>query len=329
MRQIVVTGASGFIGAHLARRLIGTGASLTLTGRNRAALKEFSGHARCLALDLAVDSLDDLLAGADAVVHCAARSSPWGRREDFQRDNVIATRRLVEASTRAGVHRFVHLSSPSIYFQFGDRRNLTESFNAPAKWITPYAESKWLGEELLRAPQASSLQSIILRPRAVFGPGDSAIFPRIVRLAQRGWFPLFNGGSAQIDLSCVDNVIDAIQASLNAPDSACGRAYNICNAQPQRVVELLAKVFAALEMSVRFRDIPRPVALLFASALEKTCRMLPGYPEPPLTPYSVGVLAYDQTLDITAAATHLGFAPKKSIDQGIAEFAQWWRACEA
>src|SRR5688572_1821226 len=114
--RILVTGAGGFIGRHVASALAAGGHDVVATGRSGDALEPLAAegvHAH--AADLAADPLDALASGCDAVVHCAARAAPWGRRTAFVRDNVVATQRLLEAAARANVRRFVHLSSPSIY----------------------------------------------------------------------------------------------------------------------------------------------------------------------------------------------------------------------
>src|SRR5690606_13482826 len=129
-----------------------------------------SGRLDTVAADLAEAPLDLLLAGVGTVVHCAARSSPWGPAAAFERDNVHATRRLLAAARAAGVRRFVHLGSPSIYFRFADQFDVGEDFLPPRRWITDYARSKWESELAVREAVAAGLPALVLRPRAVFGP---------------------------------------------------------------------------------------------------------------------------------------------------------------
>jgi nucleoside-diphosphate-sugar epimerase len=213
--RVLVTGSAGFIGAHAADRLALHGHDVVRTARR----KPGDGTHEVRIADLAVDDLDALVAGCDAVIHCAARASPWGPRESFWRDNVTSTERLLAAATRAGsVRRFVHVSTPSIYFTGKEMRDRDERFTPPPRWPTFYAESKWMAECKVR--EAAALRPIILRPRAVFGPGDRAIVPRILAAAKRGVMPLPAGGRALIDLTCVENLLDAIESALLARAAA-------------------------------------------------------------------------------------------------------------
>jgi nucleoside-diphosphate-sugar epimerase len=323
--RILVTGASGFIGAHVARRLHADGHIVTATGRDPARLQESSiPGMRVVRSDLASDPLETLVAASDIVVHCAAMSSPWGRRQDFFRANVIATERLLAASRHAGVGRFVFLSSPSIYFRMQDQFGLTEEFSPPGRWITHYAESKWVAEQRVCAACREEMSAVILRPRAVFGEGDRAIFPRLIAKAGKGWFPLVGGGNAMIDVTHIDTVVHAVQCSLEAEVSREAHCFNITNGEPMPVHELLGHLFRSLRMQVRYRQLSRPIAMRLASVIERVANVWPDHPEPIVSRYMLGVLAYSQTLDISAARKLLGFVPQTAVVPGIERFADWW-----
>ncbi|MDR2871635.1 MAG: NAD(P)-dependent oxidoreductase [Xanthomonadaceae bacterium] len=323
--RILVTGASGFIGRHAALRLAAKGHRVVATGRDHSRLRGLDISTAVIAADLTSDPLMPLLNDCEAVVHCAALSAPWGRAEDFQRANVDATRRLALAARKAGVVRFIHIGSPSIYFRFADQYEVKEAFTPPKRWITHYARSKWESEETLRSLHGRVPHALILRPRAVFGEGDQAILPRLLAMAAGGRFPLIGGGNALIDITHIDNVVDAIELALQADGLPHGRAYNITNGNPIRAGELMSKVFDALNMTVRWVRLPRKLALTAAGLAELIARIRPGCPEPRLTRYGVGVIGYSQTLDISAARNELGYEPGISIDAGIRRFADYWR----
>jgi nucleoside-diphosphate-sugar epimerase len=324
--RVLVSGASGFIGSHVARHLAAAGHDVLALGRDRARLAP-SQQAGCRinALDLAHDDLKDTVQGQSAIIHCAARASPWGRPDEFYRDNVQATERLLSAASEAGsIRRFVHLSSPSIYFRFCDQRNLSEEFVPPERWPTCYAQTKWQSECSVRRFQA--LSPIILRPRAVFGPGDRTIVPRLIAVAQRGFFPLPSRGTAWTDVTYIDNVVGAVVAALKAPAGLQGRAFNITNDEPVQIRDLLARLFGVLGIRTRMLPMPRAVLLAMARGSESFSRHFGTGKEPRMTVYGAGLLSYSQTLSIVAARRDLAYAPAVSLDEGLRRFADWWRA---
>ncbi|MBD8871312.1 NAD(P)-dependent oxidoreductase [Rhodanobacter sp. DHB23] len=330
MARVLVTGASGFIGSHVAHALSAGGHDVLAIGRNRSRLAVFAGTPIAVdTADIASDPLGNLVASRHAVVHCAALSSPWGPREAFQRANVQATRRLLEAADQAGVERFVHLSSPSIYFRLADQFDIPEAFVPPRRWINAYAESKWQSEQCVADARYARMSRVVLRPRAVFGEGDQAIFPRILRVANRGWFPQIGDGRVLIDTTYVGNVADAAAAALVSPRHAEPQVFNITNGEPMPVRELLDRLFASLDMKVRTVRLPRRAAVMLGALAEGAARLRPGQPEPRLSRYGVGVLGYAQTLDISHARRVLGYRPRVSIDEGIRRFSQWWSTHDA
>lgn len=317
--RVLVTGANGFVGAHVVAHLAGCGYAVRATARQHLTAAPPPGVEPVQA-DLAGSDLAPLLDGCEAVVHCAARASPWGTRALFERDNVLATQRLVNAAVAAGgVRRFVHISSPSIYFNYRDAWDIVEVFTPPSRWPTIYAETKWRSEQAVFA--APGIGPVALRPRAVFGAGDRAILPRLLAVARTGFFPLPGGGRAAVDVTCVENVADAVALALGAPADIEGRAFNITNGEPLSVRELLAQLFSALGMPVRTIFLPRSVALGLASCAEGMACLRRGRPEPRVTRYGMGLLAYSQTLSIVAARERLGYRPRIGTAQGLRQFA--------
>jgi nucleoside-diphosphate-sugar epimerase len=327
MTRVLVTGASGFIGSHIARHLHAQGHEVIATGRDVARLEILSraGVSICVR-ELLSGSLEPLTDDVDVVVHCAALSSSWGRREQFMSANVLATQRMLDAARQSDVRRFVHFSSPSIYFRLADQFNTPEAFEPPRQWINAYAETKWLAENYVREAASAGLSAVILRPRAVFGEGDRAIFPRLLALAQRGWFPSIGDSEAIIDVTYVTNVVAAVQATMEDAVAGDGRAFNITNGEPMQVRQLLHHLFSALDLKVRMIPLPRRLAVALGRTSETIANVLPGRPEPRLSRYGVGVLGYSQTLDISAARQQLGYAPTVSVVEGIGRFAQWWKS---
>ena len=324
--RVLVTGASGFIGQHVARTLLARGHDVTATGRSQAALAPLAqAGARVAPADLAVDALDDLVRGHTAIVNCAALAAPFGRRESFLRNNVQTADLLLTAAAAAGVARFVHISSPSIYSKFESQINVREAFTPPARWTTPYGETKWLSEQMVLEPRFAALEPVVLRPRAVFGEGDRVIVPRILAVARKGIFPLINRGVAQIDVTYVANVVSAVELALSTPRANAGRAYNITNGEPMTVRELLDRLFTALGVRVKYIPLPQSVAYGMAGLSETIANLRTNGGEPRLTRYGIALLAHSLTLDISSARGRLGYAPRVPVQEGLERCAAWWR----
>lgn len=321
-----VTGATGGLGRNLCLRLVAEGAACTGTGRDPAAGEWLrAAGVTFLPIDLADRAaMAQAMTGRDVVFHCAARSSLWGAKHLFEAANVAGTANVLAAARQAGVGRVVVVSSPSVYFDFRHRRDIRENEPLPARPVNAYAASKSAAEDLARAAAAAGQDCVILRPRGIIGPWDQALAPRLARVARRGFVPLPGGGKARVDVTCMANVVDALLAAASAGPEVAGRTYNISNGAPLAVAELVAGALDAMGIAARLRPLPAQAAILAARLLEGLARATGGW-EPPVTAYSMALLAFDQTLDIGAARRDLGWAPRQTIADGLAAMGDWWR----
>jgi len=329
MTKALVTGATGFLGRAAAIRLRELGWEVTGLGRDPEAGRLLVAQGiSFLQADLRNrEAIERACAGQDFVIHCAALSSPWGRYRDFREINADGTEHVAAGCLRHGVRRLVHVSTPSVYFDYGDRLNIAESAELPRKPANAYAATKLLAERAVTKASAQGLPSIILRPRGLFGPGDTSLFPRLLRANDSRGIPLIGGGRSPLDLTYADNVVDALVLACDAPESATGQVYNISNGEPVALIDLLNRLFDLLGLPLRTRSVPRPVALAAGRGLEWLYRLLPSLGrEPPFTRYTVGLLAYGQTLDISKARRSLGYEPRIALDEGLIRFAEWWRS---
>lgn len=319
--RVLVTGASGFVGGALLARA-GTAVTRDWLGVGRRPLVE-PGF-RYLAHDLA-QPLPAPTAPFDAVLHGAARASPWGSAAQYRRDNVDATRLLVEWCERHGRPRLLYVSSSSVFYRSGDQFGLTEASPIGPRFVNQYAASKFAGEQCVRRYRGDWL---ILRPRAVFGPGDTVLFPRILAAARRGRLPMLvraDGRPAIGDLIYVDTLSDYLLRALATPDLR--GAVNLTNAEPVALEALLLQVLRGLDLPAPQRRVQVRTALAGATALEVVWRVLPCLltGEPPITRFGVGVLAWSKTFDVTRMRATLG-APSVSITDGVDAFVRWQRA---
>ena len=327
--KVLVTGGTGFMGRHLVWRLAREGAEVVFTGRRHEAAQTVCDLSPqpvtwCQlehGTEGAAQTLSTCAAGADAIVHCAALSSPWGSADAFHRANVASTAEVLQACRAANVARLVHISTPSLYFDYRDHLAVREDHALPAA-VNEYARSKGQAEQLVR--QQSQIETVILRPRALFGPWDGTLMPRLARVMKKGFVPLMRGGHALLDLTYIDNAIEAVWLALTRPLPQRLATYNVSNGEPIELGTLLGRVAQEFQLPLRTKHLPWPLVSTAARGLEVWGRWRDA--EPAITRYSAGVLAFSQTLDLSAIRRDLGYSPLVPLDEGLRRHAQWWRA---
>ncbi len=312
--NILVTGGTGFIGRHLVYALTARGHNVRVLGRNKAQLQEFT---RVKATSIAADlrnrqAVADACAGVDAVYHVGAYSAPWGKRDDFFAINVGGTQAVVDACQQHGVRRLIYVSSPSVLFNGKDQHNLTDDAPYPRRFSSTYSLTKKLGEDIVQA--STNLDYVILRPKAVFGPGDQSLLPRLIQAARAGRLPQIGDGKNFVDLTYVENVVDALLCALEAP-AAVGKSFTITNDEHVRLWDVIRHVLRELNISPNLRVVPLHTALAAAALME--ARALFSGVEPLLTRYTTLILARTQTYDTRAIKRDLGYTPRISVAQGV------------
>jgi nucleoside-diphosphate-sugar epimerase len=151
------------------------------------------------------------------------------------------------------------------------------------------------------------------------------LFPRILRLLSSERLRIIGDGQNVTDLTYVDNVVDSLVRSLEAPATACGRAYNITNGEPIRLWDLITDIAIRLQVRPPQGHVSLPAARRLAGLMEVLWRFLPLKGEPPVTRYTVELLALNMTLDISAAQEQIGYAPRISMAEGLDRFFEWWQ----
>lgn len=324
MKTVLVTGATGFLGKYVIEELVEHGYLVRAFGRNSKVGRSLENSSVSFFQgDLTkADDVLEACKGMDLVVHAGALSTVWGPWEDFYQANVLGTKYVLEACRQTGTQRLVYVSSPSIYATPKDQLAIKESDAPEENNLNNYIRSKLASEKLFK--DYPYVPSIILRPRGLFGIGDTSILPRVINLSQKIGIPLIGDGRQLMDMTCVENVALAIRLALEAPE-AKGAVYNITNGEPRAFRDLLEESLIGLGYPIKYRKIPASLLSGIASSLEFIYKTLNLKGEPPLTRYTYYLLRYSQTLDISKAERDLGYHPKISISEGIEQYVQDYR----
>jgi nucleoside-diphosphate-sugar epimerase len=318
---VLVTGGTGFVGRHLVAALLREGVPVRVLGRDFAGMEAaLATGAEHRAVDLR-DRRGVIAAceGIETVFHIGALSAPWGKRADFAAINVGGTESVIAGCRRYGVRRLVYVSSPSVIFDGHDHIEATEALPYPHRFTSVYSLTKKLGEDRVKAAARAGLETVILRPKAIFGPGDRSLLPRLVAAAECGRLPQIGDGRNLVDLTYVENVVHALRLARTAPadrrSAAIGHTYTITNGEHVPLWEAIRAVLRRLGLSDQLRRMPLRAALGTAGAMELRAALTGR--EPLLTRYSAAILARTQTYDITAARRDLGYEPVVSFADGM------------
>jgi nucleoside-diphosphate-sugar epimerase len=313
--KVLVTGATGFLGRRLTHALLAHGEAVRILVRNPAAAKELvESGAELWSGDLReAETVSEACSGMEAVVHAGALSAPWGPAAEFHAVNVRGTENVLAGCRRHGVRRLVHISSPSVVFDGRDQVNAPESVPYPRRFASLYSLTKKLAEDRVNAA-SGDLENVILRPKAIFGPDDTSLVPRLLTAAHAGRLPQIGSGQNRVDLTYVENVVYGIRLALEAP-RATGKTYTLSNGEPVLLWDVIRRVLAAAGCRAQVRPLPYPVAWVAAAWMEGRAKLTGR--EPLLTRYSVAILARTQTYDLSAARRDLGYEPIVPLEEGI------------
>jgi nucleoside-diphosphate-sugar epimerase len=319
----IVTGATGFLGGELSRRLVSQGERVLGVGRNKEKGRTLEERGiEFLELDLSDKRrVLSLLLEADYVFHCSALSSDWGLYDDFYNANVLSTRNVVGYCFKNAVRRLIYVSTPSLYLGREHRLGITEETPFNPKPLNDYTKTKKEAEYLIDTAYSRGLDVVTIRPRGIIGKNDDKIVPRIVRMNDRG-IPFIQGGSAMIDLTSVENVVDALV--LARDKGVSGNHYNITNGQPMSFSDIVYSFFSFLGRDVNRKDVGFESLYLIALWFETVGKIM-RLRKIPLTRYSVCAIGRSQTFDLTKAKRELGYSPKKGVMDSLKEIADGFR----
>lgn len=310
-RHILITGATGGLGMTLSKHFLNAGYRVTATGRNTNAGLELTEHgARFIAADLLdAKAVTMLCQGHESVIHAAALSASWGFPQEFDRANLEVTAKLLNAAKEAGCRRFVYISSPSVYASLHDQFDITEDTPVTARPLNDYARTKLAAEKLTLSANTENFLTTAIRPRAIIGPDDKVLLPKMIALMNRGFVPLFHNGEALIELTDVRDVAQAVLLAENNIHMIAGRPVNISGGQQITMRQLATAMAEAAGKKIYLLPVSQPIAKT-AARLSEWVGYATGYRyEPKLTRYILSTMAYSKTFDLSFAREKLGYVP--------------------
>lgn len=324
--KAMVTGGGGFLAGHLIDKLVTAGhfvRAVELPGRDVQRLE---------GLDVEIipgDLCDPDLAartceGMDVVFNPAALAAPLGPWKRFWSINVELVENVIAGCKKSGVKRLVHVSSPSAVFDGSDHFNADETLPYPKKFLNYYSATKAESEKRVLAANGKDIETVAIRPHAIWGPRDRTLFPRIIERAKSRRLVQVGDGTNIISTLYVENGADALILAATA-DRSPGKAYFVTDKDTVNLWDFLRRIINDLGLPPIRARIPYPLAYALGAAQEALWTALKLAGEPTITRYSAAELAKNHSYSIDRARSDLGYEPKISREEGLQRFYAWVR----
>jgi nucleoside-diphosphate-sugar epimerase len=311
MPTAFVTGGSGFVGGALIERLTREGWDVRALARSDRA----AARVRERGAEPVMGDLDDLqVEDCEIAFHAAAKLGDFGDPAEFERVNVQGTRNVVAACRAGGVRRLVHVGTEAALMAGQPLVNVDES--APLRPDSPvlYPSSKAKAEEIVRS---ADLETVVVRPRFVWGRGDTTLLPQIVDMVRSGRFRWVGGGRHLTATTHINNTVEGLW--LGATKAPAGGVYFVTDGEPVVFRDFLTALVGTQEVEIPDKSVPAGVANAAARVAEALWRLLRRRGNPPITRFAVWVSSQECTIDISRAERELGYRPVTSREEGLAD----------
>lgn len=317
MQTAFVTGGSGFIGGRLIERLVGEGVTVRALARSEGSARRVAE----LGAEAVRGNLDDQTsmaagaAGTEVGFHLAAHLGEWGPWEDFERGNVDGTRKALAACAEAGVRRFVHCGTEAALMAGEPLVGVDETAPLRPDSKAPYPATKARAEQAVLDANRKGFETVVVRPRFVWGKGDTTLLPEMIATIEAGKWAWVGGGRNLTETTHVDNVVEGLL--LAAEKGSPGEAYFVTDGEPVVFREFVTAMLATQDVEPPDRSLPAWTAAPLAKVAETTWKLLPLKGAPPMTTFRSWLLTQECTIDISKAREELGYAPVVTREQGL------------
>lgn len=320
--NVLVTGGSGFLGMALCRALLAQGHQVSSIQRSHSPALESLGVRQILGALHDTDKLHAALQGQNAVLHNAAKASGWGDWDDFYRTNVTGTQCVIDGCLKFGIKQLVYTSTPSVVHAGrqpvvgGDETNTPYADHFSAH----YPHTKKLAEQAVLSANSEALRCVALRPRLIWGPGDTQLLPRLIVRANAGRLRFIDGGQNRMDCTYIDNVVNAHLLALDNLGkyaSCAGKAYFISNNEPKPIAEIVNGLLDAAQAPLVTKSMPFWLAYALGSVCEGIWKIAKLKSEPPMTRFLAEQLSTEHWYDCSAAERDFGYVPAVTMAEGL------------
>ncbi len=270
-----------------------------------------------------LDDRESLRVGAgdcEVAVHAAAKVEDWGAPADFERLNVRGTQNVIDACRAEGVRRLVHVGTEAALMVGQPLINVDEDVPLRPDSAALYSSSKAKAEQLVRAANGDGLETVVVRPRFVWGRGDTSLLPQIIEMVRSGRFRWVGGGRQLTATTHIDNTVEGLW--LGATKAPAGSVYFVTDGEPVVFREFVTSMLGTQGVTLPDKSVPPAVAKAAAAAAERIWRLLKRPGSPPLTRFAVWVSSQECTIDISRAERELGYRPVISREEGLAELSR-------
>lgn len=316
--RVYVTGGSGYLGHNLILYLGAEGIASVALARSEASKAKVEAVGATAVMGDLLDDPADLakgMAGCDVVAHCAAYVDISGPIDEMRRANVGGTENMIAAARKAGVPRFVHISTESVLINGEPLLRADESWPYPANPLGPYATTKQEAERVVVAANGDGLTTVVVRPRLIWGKDDSVVLPGLVAATKSGDLAWFGGGMHLTSTVHVDNVCEGILAA--ARKGAGGEIYFLKDAEDRPFREFVSTMLEAVGVKPPTRTMPMFFAWTAARVYEWWASVSGN--KPLLTRAAAATLLIECTVDDAKARRDLGYTSHISFEEGIAD----------
>ena len=324
---ILVTGATGLVGSHVAEQARNKGHKVRAVVRRPSQCTDLAGWGvELVEGDMTNrDSLARAVQGVSVIVHCAAKVGDWGPTEAYRTVNVDGLRSLIEvAENDSTLKRFVHISSLGVY-PARDHYGTDEFEPVSTTGIDGYTLTKVEAENLVREHiRDRRLPAVILRPGFIYGPRDRTILPKLLARLKSGGFKFLGTGRQLLNNTFVGNLVEAIFLAIEK-DNVVGELFNITDDRLVSRREFIGTICESAGLPTPTQCVPLPVAKILAGLMEGLYRLLGKQEAPLLSSARIKFLALNLDYCIDKARRELGYAPATDFTDAMITTIAWCR----